>query len=229
MTDNTKNVVLISASPKINEESLSKFLLTFAEKQMAANGVHTEHVDVRESISKKQTEHNFEMMQKADALVLVFPLYVFCLPGILMRFLQDYVSYCKQHETTVKDVKVYAVVNCGFPEPNINEEAVHVIKSFSRNIGASFRFGVMIGGGGMMLGTKDAPFMKKTIESMNNAFKKMAEEIQSQKYPETENISIPLNFPRKLYLFMGSKGWVFSAKKNGLKKSDLYRKPYLPE
>ncbi len=229
MTGNTKNIVLINASPKVNEASVSGILTEFAENQMKTNGIHTEHIAVRESISRKQTEHDFEIMQKADTLVIAFPLYIFCLPGILMRFLQDYVSYCKQHEITARDVKVYAVVNCGFPEPDINEDAVHVIKSFSEKIGASFRFGVMIGGGGMLLGAKDAPFMKKTMGSLNNAFEKIAKEVQGESYPETENISISMNVPRKFYLFMGGRGWVHSAKKNGLTKKDLYRKPYRPD
>jgi hypothetical protein len=229
MNQEIKNVVLISASPKIQEESVSKMLLSLAEGQMDTASIRTTKVDVRQSITKGKTQADFEAMSKADALVFAFPLYFFCLPGILIRFLQDYAQFLTQQEILVNNAKVYTIVNCGFPEPEINEEAVRVIQSFSRHTGASFRFGVLIGGGGMLLSAKDAPFMKKTMADLNAAFHSIGNDIQSEEQPSTQNISVSVKFPRKLYFFMGNKGWTSSARENGLKKKDLYRKPYRPE
>jgi hypothetical protein len=145
-----------------------------------------------------------------------------------MRFLQDYHQYRAEHPEKGKKAKGYAVVNCGFPEPEINEEAVRVIRSFSQKIEADFRFGVLIGSGGLISGAKDAPFMKKTMEKITGAFETMKSDVLeiSQAERTAENIYITPNFPRRLYLFMGSTGWRMMARKNGLKRKDLYRRPY---
>lgn len=70
-------------------------------------------------------------MLHADALIFVFPLYIFCLPAILMRFLQDYRRYLTDHTNETGRMLVYAIVNCGFQESDINSEAVRVVRSFS--------------------------------------------------------------------------------------------------
>jgi hypothetical protein len=103
---------------------------------------------------------------------------------------------------------------------------VRVIKSFCGHTGASFRFGILIGGGGMLAGAKDAPFMKKTVEKLNAALSLINEDISSSEADQVDNILISVKFPRKLYYLGGNMGWNQMAKKNGLKKKDLYAKPY---
>ena len=93
-------------------------------------------------------------MREADALLIVFPLYFFCLPGMLTQYLDDYAQFIG---VKGKTQKVYTIVNCGFPEPEINTEAIRVMQSFSRHVGASFRFGIGFGSGGMILGAQQAP------------------------------------------------------------------------
>lgn len=221
-----KNVVLINGSPKINDEAASKFLTEAAGSHMDDSMCKKTFINVRQSFTLHKTCEDFEAISNADALIIAFPLYVFCMPGILTRFLEDYYKYYIENKKSKKSPKVYAIVNCGFPEPDINLEAVNVIKSFCRHINAHFRFGILLGGGGMLLGAKDAPFMKKTLNSLNNVFKTIASDIQSDNLDKMNNVSIPVNFPNWLYLFMGNKGWVFSVRKNGLQKKDIYGKPY---
>ncbi|MGE5423225.1 MAG: flavodoxin, partial [Ignavibacteriales bacterium] len=131
MVESGKRVVLISASPKIGESTASDALVDLQEGQMQASGLLYERVNVRQCFTKKTTESAFVTMAEADALVITFPLYFFCLPGMLQRFLQDYYQFHLQHHDASKLPRVYAVVNCGFPEASINAEAVRVIKSFS--------------------------------------------------------------------------------------------------
>lgn len=226
MSTEKKNIVLVSASPKVGEATVSGLLAAIAEKRLADNANVT-NIDVRRSISGKHNEENFKAMNRADAIVFIFPLYIYCLPGILMRFLQDYRDYRTLHTDMASNPKVYAVVNCGFPEAYINSEAVRVIKSFSKHTGASFRFGILLGGGGMLLGAKDAPFMKKFMAKLNDSFDRIANDVSDSEIPEIDNICVSLNFPRKLYYLGGNLGWRQMAKKNGLKKKDLYARPYI--
>lgn len=221
-----KNIVLVNASPKINEPSASKYLIDTLGGYIDEDSANKSFIDVRQSFTKHKNEENFAAILKADAIVIAFPLYIFCLPGMLMRFLEDYYQFYVDNGRIAGKAKVYAIVNCGFPEPGINLEAVRVIKSFCSHINADFRFGVLIGGGGMLLGAKDAPFMKKTMRHLNEAFLAIARDIDGNDLKNMDNISIPVNIPRRFYLFMGDRGWYSQARKNGLKKEDLFRRPY---
>ena len=222
-----KNVVLISASPKVGQKSVSDFCIKMAEKLIDGDGLRKRIVNVRESITHYKTLQDFEAMAEADAIIIAFPLYVFCMPGMLTRFLEDYYSFHIERKKTENGAKVYAIINCGFPEPEINREAAMVIKSFCRHINAQYRFSVLIGGGGMMLHAKDAPFMKKTLASLNNAFSEIIRDARDSRCSGRNSICIKMNFPRRLYFFMAHMDWVRSARKNGLKKKDLYRAPYV--
>jgi hypothetical protein len=225
MNKQEKNVVLISASPKTTDSTVSGFLVSMVQSNFQES-LSISKIDVRSSISGGQIERDFAVMLEADAIVFAFPLYFFCLPGILIRFLQDYAAYRERNNDNARSPKVYAAVNCGFPEPEINSEAVRVVKSFCAHTGAEFRFGIMIGGGGMLLGAKDAPFMKKTMRRLSEAFALIQKDIEGSDI-SAEDIVVSMHFPRKLYFFAGNLGWGQAAKKHGLKKKDLYAKPYV--
>ncbi|HZK86219.1 MAG TPA: flavodoxin [Desulfosporosinus sp.] len=222
-----KNIVLISASPKINEQSVSKEFLDMAASHINGDVCKT-FIDVRNSISAHKLLEDFETLLKADVLIISFPLYVFCMPGMLTRFLADYYNYYTASGIVKNKVKVYAIVNCGFPEPEINLEAVRVIKSFSQHINAEFRFGLLIGGGPMMISAKNAPFMKKAVQKLHDAFSSIETDINHEKSDKMESIYVDFDFLflRRFYLFMGDRSWITLARKNGLQKKDLYKKPY---
>jgi len=220
-----KSIVFIDASPKVIRESASKYLVEMVASQID-NAVTKTFINVRQSLSKRKTHEDFELLSRADAVIIAFPLYIFCVPGILTRFLQDYYQYLIEHGKVASSSKVYAIINCGFPEPEINLEAARVIRSFCQHVNAHFRFGVLIGGGGLLLGAKGAFFMKKTVRRLNETFLTIAKDIQRDDLPTMDNVAIQMNFPRRLYFFMGDKSWVSMARKSGLHKKDLYGKPY---
>ncbi len=222
-----RSIVLIDGSPKIKESSLSKHLAEMAGSYIDNSYAEKTYINVRQSMIKHITQSDFEKMSEAEAIIITFPLYIFCMPGILTRFLQDYYQFFLIQGKTSNNPKVYAIVNCGFPEPEINFEAVRVIRSFCLHINANFRFGIMIGGGGMLIDALDAPFMKKTLDKLSNSFITIAKDIKTNSVERLNNINITMNFPGWLYLFMASRGWFSMARQNGLKKKELYNKPYL--
>lgn len=227
MSKEQRKIVLIDASPKVTEASVSDLLTSMVEDHMKGKLYGVKKINVRQSMKKNELTEDYEALLQADAIVFTFPLYIFCLPGILMQYLQDYYDYYQKHKPEAKKVKIYTVINCGFPEAFINEEASRVIKSFSEKVNGIFRFAIMIGGGGMLLGAKDAPFMAKSMQELNSAFSQIAEDIKDENLPNKTNLQIKMNCPDFLYYFMGGRGWISTARKNGLKKKDIYRKPYL--
>jgi putative NADPH-quinone reductase len=149
-----KRVIIVNGSPKTTDVSVSGMLCSLLEKRFEPEHAHIIRINVRKNIDRDNTE-DFSSMMNADAVVFVFPLYFFCLPGLVIRYLQDFYEFFGQHKKESDGIiKIYAVVNCGFPESDINSEALRVVKSFSMHINASFRFGISIGGGGMFMGAR---------------------------------------------------------------------------
>ena len=224
-----KRIVYINASPRVDEVTASGTFLSMLDKYFDDNDTEKAIINVRKSDLKHPSKSDFDTILKADAVVIAFPLYFFCLPGLLTRFLQDYHSYYLENEIHAHRQKIYAIVNCGFPEANINEEAVKVIESFSRQIGAEFRFGIMIGSGGMVIGAKDAPFMKKPLKSLEQAMNSLAQDAMSERNDPISNIQITVKVPRWLYYLMADMRFNHTATKNGNSKKDILKKAYQPD
>lgn len=224
MSDCKKNVVLLSASPKVNqEEAVSQFLTRHGEACLKGDLLNVQVLSVRETLLHHKTEESFAAVQRADAVVVIFPLYFFCMPAMLTRFFQDFVA---QYPAAEKATNVYAIVNCGFPEPEINLEAMRVIESFCRHTGRVFGGGVLIGCGGMLLGAQQAPLMKPVFEAIGGLFSRVKLDLESDKPASKTLRSVAVKFPRFLYFLAGNTGWRMVARKNGLRSKDLYRRPY---
>lgn len=218
-----KNVVVIAGSPKPPGKAASDMLAKITEDTLRDADMDVRILNVRETMTKHGTDEAFMAIAAADAMIIIFPLYIFCLPGITMRFLQSYGEYAAALPER-KRAAVYTVVNCGFPEPGINSEAVRVVGRFADAIGAQFCFGVMIGGGGMI--TMNVQPVKKLREKYQETMQRIKAEIESGRFMPAEDVSLRVGFPRKLYFFIGNMGWRNWIKKNGRRKQDLYLQPY---
>ncbi len=219
-----KQIVILSGSPRTPGKAASDLLSKTAAEVFQEEGSQPRVISVRRMLSREHTEQAFAEIAAADALLIIFPLYIFCLPGILMRFLQMYKAYADAHPEAKKDVPVYTVVNCGFPEPHINEEAVRVIGRFAAALGDRFRFGIMIGGGGMY--GYPAPQVRKKLEEYRAAVRRIRADLAGGTREKAENILIQSPMRRRIYYTMGNMGWKIQARKNGKKKADLYARPY---
>ena len=225
MSVSTKKITIINGSPRAAAQSVSGTLAAQAQSLFGASGIESSIVRAGSAISDSAREVSFASMYESDALLFIFPLYYFCIPSLLMRFMEGYAAYVSSKGGLPRSQHIYAIVNCGFPEPDINAEALRVMQSFAHHTGASFRFGVSSGAGGMITGAKDAPFMKKAVALLDGAMLQMAQDTLTP-MPVPDNVSIGINFPRRLYFFMGNRGWYSMARKNKLKKKTLLARPY---
>ena len=221
---NVKQVVVIGASPKAPGKSTSDFLAEHTAQTLREAGLEARVLNVRAAITRRQTDKAFAAMAAADAMIFLFPLYVFCLPGILMRFLQDYKAYADARPGVGGGAAVYAVVNCGFPEPEINEQAVDVIGRFAAAVGARFRFGIMIGSGGMI--TLNVPFSKAVLRRYTQTVAAIGAEVVSGQFAQAKPVYLRNSFPAKLYFRIAEMGWRKMVRGNGKQPEDLYARPY---
>ena len=227
MSETNYRVALVSASPKVEQEwAVSALLAKLGEAKLVRDSLSVATIPVRHVLMHHETDVAFAALQEADAIVLIFPLYFFCMPAMLTRFLQDFTA---SEPKVAKNCAVYALVNCGFPEPEINLEAMRVVEQFALQTGRVFGGGVMIGCGGMILGAQGAPFMRDVMEQVNALFSRVDAGLSQSGSIEPKIVATAPKFPRKLYFLAGNAGWRSSARKNHLKQKDLYRTPYLSE
>lgn len=217
-----KNIVLLNGSPRA-DESTSMRLLNRLKSRFDDNCSITV-VEAAKSLLHHRQPEDYGSMEQADAIVLVFPLYVYCLPGALMEFLVGYSEYLSRAGKP-EGQKIYAVVNCGFPESRINNDAAHVVRRFCEEIHASYRFSVLIGSGGMLQPMKLLPPVNAAWKRVGLAFDQIVCDITGTEKPQ--DISIEPKVPKKLFFWIAQANFAFLAKRNGVKGKQLYRRPYL--
>lgn len=149
-----------------------------------------------------------------DAAVFVFPLYVDGIPSHLLRLL-----YESKDELANPDVAIYAIANNGFFEGTQNAPALDMIRHFCETAGVKWGQGMGIGGGGM---ASAAPVGVGPLKSIGVVMKSLADNISGK--TSGENLFVQPNIPKLFYKYGGHSQWKRSAKKNGLKLKDLYKR-----
>ena len=153
-----KSVCLINGSLRGKEASSLVFLHDII-RRLPDGEYNKTIITVKARLKDAYPEEMLKKMTSADAIILVFPLYTYGLPGALMRLLEDYYQYIKTSHEYNKEAKVYLIVNCAYPRPEITGESIRVIKNLCRRLSLNWRFAVCIGTGPMVVMTKKIPFL----------------------------------------------------------------------
>lgn len=155
-----KTVCLVNGSLRGRKAS-SYELLEGVRVLLHAAGHESVRVAVRARPSPGYPYSTLEALDAADALVLAFPLYAYCLPAGFMGLLEEYARHAKARPGA-RAARAYVIVNCGFVEPEINQEAIRVVQNFCARVGLEWRFAVAIGCGPVTLWTKSLDRKLKT-------------------------------------------------------------------
>ncbi len=221
-----KSICFINGSPK-GEKANSYFFIKKLQKVMSDTNYNKYFIHAASSIYSGKGEEDFNIMDTADVLIFSFPLYIYCVPGLLMRFLEDYYIHIKGRSNFYKDIRVYAVLNCAFPEPMINNEAIRVIKNFCFRSGLKWRFSVSIGAGGLVGASEKIKFMDSLCTKVYDSLYEINKDIETDATVPVENKYAAPSSSILLYGRMGKTNWIKAAMKNGLSEEDLYKKPYI--
>ena len=123
-----KNICLINGSLR-GKEASSLVFLNYIRGMLADTEFKVDIINVRAKVKESYLEENLKTISGSDAIIMVFPLFTYGIPGALMRLLEDFYHYAKGNDYN-KVTKVYIVVNCGFPRPEIMGELIRVMKNF---------------------------------------------------------------------------------------------------
>jgi multimeric flavodoxin WrbA len=169
-------------------------------------------------------KHLLNEILSYDKVIFVSPLYADCLPSTMLEFMATFEDFIKDNNNIKIDM--YGLINCGFLEGTQNKTALNILKNYSRRIKFNWRFGVGIGGGEFMKGSKDMPINSRMKRPVYNAFLALKEDIENNSNDLVDNILTNPKMPKFIYKLAGNAGWKSMAKKNNLKAKDLYKQVY---
>ncbi len=237
-TKDSKKVLLIVGSPRVIRRSSSSIFGEYLLQKMKLYGCVTETYTLKRNIDRETGQSDLcAAVDRNDIIIFAFPLYADALPYMATKALEIIAG----HKNSMHEKKAqvfYTIVNCGFPEYQQNALALAICYNFAYNSGLIWAGGLSIGAGEAFgIGTplndpkrKGLP-VNLLIEALNEIAKDLAEgRVVSESAQEImTKIPIPgLSFGlwQWMYKKFGTHGWMQQSKENGVKKEQLYAKPY---
>ncbi|MDA3955415.1 hypothetical protein [Oceanispirochaeta sp.] len=215
-------------SPRGESGSNSAQILKDLGQYLTEEGLQEDAVSIH-TLSRSIPDDPSEVLKKLDdceVWILALPLYVDALPGHLSWWLSRYQEY-RASNNDKKDIRVYGIVNCGFPEAIQNRDALKILELFCLKSGLIWRFGIGLGMGEPYKQMAGMPLRSRGKRQVFEAFQTLAADLKNSSGGVLENAYVAVKFPKWLYRVMGSMGWIMSGRKNGLKRKDLYARPLL--
>lgn len=159
-----------------------------------------------------------ELLLSAEKLVLGMPLYVDGVPSAPLRIME-----LLEKSGKAAGKKIYVVANMGLYESKQIRHLLSIVKTWCEACGSEYCGGLAIGAGEML----KMMMRSKNIENgpsknMAEGVKKIASAINAGQAIE-DIYADPYKFARGMYVFAANASWPLDAKKNGLKKKDLFR------
>jgi multimeric flavodoxin WrbA len=191
-----KKICMVNGSFRGGKASSLIFLKDLAAG-MRGKDLSVEFYGMKTGPAAAHPEGTFRALACADALVFAFPLYVYCLSGGFVRFLEDFRGYLASGGERNRGTRIYAIVNCGFPEPRITKEAVRVIRNFSSRTGFDYRLAVSIGCGPATAMTRKLPFLNSKLK---RAWARIIEDILDSNAGHTEDLLVEPAIPKSILL-----------------------------
>ncbi|MBS5883831.1 hypothetical protein [Clostridium sp.] len=221
-------IALINGSPKV-KDSTSEIILNELKNFLNNNNNNNNNNSEDKEIKNLNiSEYNFrvnnldnniiEELIKTKILVFSFPLYADGVPSHLVNCLvqlEEAFNSIKE-----KDIKVYALVNCGFYEGEQNKLAIEIIENWCEKSGVKWGQGIGIGAGPLLHSIKNIPTGSGPKKNLGSALTTISKNILNAS--SDDNIFISANFPRFAYKFAAEIGWKQAIKANKLKVRDLY-------
>ena len=209
------NALLLIGSAKPKGESSSEALANHLAERLRAHGMHTETCHVAMAMrAPAKTREFLQAVDRADALILAFPLYVDSLPYLATLALERIAAH-RQSRAEPTSGSFLAIANCGFPEVAHNATAVAICQQFAEEAGYAWAGGLALGMGGAIAGRpvrEVGGIAHNVVSALELAAKAIA---AGNPVPEDAIALMAKPFiPITGYMLMGDIGWLAEARRN---------------
>lgn len=216
MMETRKKALLLVGSAKPQGHSSSEAIGVYLLDQLNKHGVDSEvHFVHRAMRSEARRQALQEAIGNADLFILAFPLYVDCLPYLVIKALEGIAAHLRRSGVD-RQPRFLAIANCGFPEAHHNDVALDICRHFSEQAGLRWAGGLSLGGGGMV-GGRPLVESESRVRNITNALDQAALALaMNTPIPEqAEQMMAQPSIPNGMYTTMGNMGWVLAATREG--------------
>ncbi len=234
-----RRALLLVGSPKTKSPSTSGVLGEELLGRLRVAGWQTESLTLRPSTFREPREAELlAAVDRADLLVLAFPLYIDTVPYLVARALEVIAGHRLAAGDAARPQGVVALANNGFPEAHQNNLAFAVVRRFAVRSGMTWLGATAMGAGEGTLGGR--PLTEKgangiplfrigqALDAAGTALAR-GEAIPADAWQGMARVPIPY-MPRPLWhrLFMRGAAayWEKEAAGNGLPKADMPAAPH---
>lgn len=216
-------VVLIGSAKRTTStsESLSDYLV----KRLAESDIPSRKFLIHRAVkSAEGLADLLEAVDSAGLLILAFPLYVDCLPYLMIQCLERIAALGPSKRKEPQ--KVLALVNCGFPEAGNCSTALAICRRFAEETARSWAAGLALGGGEAIGGRplEEARGLNRNVKRSLD----LVAEMLAKGLPvpdEAARLMSKALVPNWLYTWIGSRRWKKTARKYGT-RGRLHARPY---
>ena len=158
-------------------------------------------------------------LESAEKIVLCTPLYVDGLPAQVIRFMED----AEKHLSRIPR-KVYVLANMGLYESSQMVNLFGTVKQWCGKMNQDYCGGLGISAGELIGTLMDfIPFRHGPSRNASAGMKKLSDAVRRGTGLEVISAE-PFCFPRFLYIMIANLNWNRTARINGIKPADLYRR-----
>ena len=218
-----RNAVLWVGSAKKRGTSTSEAVGTALTRRLERRGwqCRTVHAATVTKLGRSGSVELVDAARSASLLVLASPVYVDCLPALVLKGLGDLVDASGGGVGPA----VLPIVQCGFPEATHTRLAVEILAQAVSGAGWAWAGHLAFGAGGFIDGADiDAG---RRFQKLQQALDQVAAALDAgEPVPPdvTSALSEPLVNPA-VYRWMGDVGWLAQAARHGA-LTDLWQRPF---
>lgn len=219
-----QRALLLVGSPR-TRKSTSNSLGGYLCERLDLQGIETETIFIHTSLRNPDRMKNLlAAMERADLVLLAFPLYVDSLPAPVMEALE---RFALQRDGEPTGQRFAAIANRGFPEADHNAAALAICANFAEKTGFEWAGSLALGAGQGLVHGLPLNQLDGRADSLKRALEIAAEKLgKGLEIPPEAQAYLDKPFvPPWLYRIIGGFGWRQQARNYGV-QAQLKRQPY---
>ena len=185
----SQHIVILNGSPRVKKNSnTNKIIQAFTEGLEAAGITH----ELYTLSNRTEWDEAREAFMTNDNIIIALPLFVECLPSLLLEFLSTLPTERKQ------PAKLSFILHSGFDEGHQLRLGEKFLQSLPSQLGCTYG-GTLVKGGSFMLRMRDNSYIKKMTDKILASYAKMGQSFAlngSFSTPEARKFTGPEKNPK---------------------------------